>query len=72
MKAILVLELADDVNLNEIEIRYLILNKYGMVIKADADGCPIKPMPSKKQIEERWHSEDYSIGWNDCIEEIEK
>ena len=50
-KAILVFELADDVNINEIEIRYLILNKYGMVIKADADGCPIKLMPEKKEVE---------------------
>ena len=64
MKAILVLELADDVNLNEIEIRYLILNKYGMVIKADADGCPIKPMPKMLNA---W---DYQQGWNDCIKEI--
>ena len=32
--------------------------------------CPLKPLPSKKQIEHRWFSKDYSIGWNDCLSQI--
>lgn len=34
--------------------------------------CPLKPMPHSKQIENRWFSGDYSKGWNDCLEELEK
>ena len=36
------------------------------------EGCPLKPMPHSKQMENRWFSDDYSKGWNDCLEEIEK
>lgn len=32
--------------------------------------CPLKPMPHSKQMENRWFSDEYSKGWNDCIEEI--
>ena len=34
------------------------------------DDCPLRPLPPKKQIEHRWFSEDYSIGWNDCLSQI--
>ena len=70
MKAILVIELDDDVNLEEVEIRYAIQDMYGMPVKAEVDGCPLKPMPHSKQMENRWFSDDYSKGWNDCLEEI--
>lgn len=35
--------------------------------------CPLKPLPQKME-EDTIESmmDDYSIGWNDCIEEIEK
>ena len=33
--------------------------------------CPLKPMPHSKQMENRWFSDDYSKGWNECLEEIE-
>ena len=33
--------------------------------------CPLRPLPTKKQEEKRWYSEDYSIGWNDCLDAIE-
>ena len=32
--------------------------------------CPLRPLPHSKQIENRWFSYDYSIGWNDCLDEI--
>lgn len=33
--------------------------------------CPLKPLPHSKQMENRWFSDDYSKGWNDCLAEIE-
>ena len=43
--------------------------------KAKADSgrpswCPIKPLPHSKQMENRWFSDDYSKGWNACLDEI--
>jgi len=34
--------------------------------------CPLKPLPHSKQMENRWFSDDYSKGWNDCLKELEK
>lgn len=73
MKAILVIELDDDVNLEEVEIRYAIQDMYGMPVKAEVDGCPLKPLPQKQEHREGLCS-DYILGfedgWNDCLEEI--
>lgn len=44
MKAVLVIELEDDVNLNDIEIRYVIQDKYGIPVKEEVDGRPLKPL----------------------------
>ena len=32
--------------------------------------CPLKPLPHSKQMENRWFSDDYSKGWNACLDEI--
>ena len=32
--------------------------------------CPLKKLPDSKQMENRWFSDDYSKGWNDCLYEI--
>ena len=32
--------------------------------------CPLRPLPHSKQMENRWFSDDYSKGWNDCLAEI--
>lgn len=37
-----------------------------------AQWCPLKLLPHSKQMENRWFSDDYSKGWNDCLEEIQK
>lgn len=66
MKAILVIELEDDVNLNDIEIRYVIQDKYGMPIKAEVDGCPLRPLPEKYDIGKMREQK----GWNACLDEI--
>lgn len=34
--------------------------------------CPLKEMPKKMAVEDRWHSEEFARGWTACIEEIEK
>ncbi len=50
MRTILVIELEDDVNLNDVKIRYAIQDKYGMPIKAEVNGCPLKPLPQKLEV----------------------
>ena len=32
--------------------------------------CPLKNLPEKMAVENRWFSEDYSRGWNACIDRI--
>ena len=34
--------------------------------------CPLKPMPKKIPFDEAFKMEDYTDGWNACLEEIEK
>ena len=64
MKAILVIELDDDVNLEEVEIRYAIQDMYGIPAKAEVDGCPLKPLPNAINERGKWISEEYQKGWN--------
>lgn len=86
MKAILVIDLEDDVNLNDVEIRYAIQNMYGMPVKAEVNGCPLKPMPTKittatlseleqertELLTEMASLKAYADGWNACLEELAK
>ena len=39
-------------------------------VNTRAKWCPLKPLPHSKQMENRWFSDDYSKGWNDCLKEI--
>lgn len=34
--------------------------------------CELKPIPDKRDVDEESHEAYYSMGWNDCIEEILK
>ena len=76
MKAILVIDMpksCEDCPCTDYMDCYVTQKKLEINWKArKAFWCPLKPMPSKKQIEERWFSEDYSMGWNACIGELEK
>lgn len=36
------------------------------------DWCPLRDLPEKMPEENRWFSEDYEKGRNDCIDEILK
>lgn len=78
MKAVLVIDLDDDVNLDEVEIRYAIQDEYGMPVKAEVDGCHLKPLPPKLDAND-WHRmfsglfserEAKGHGWNACLKEI--
>lgn len=74
MKAILVIDLNDDVNLEDVEISYVIQDKYGMPVKAEVDGCPLKPMPQPREMTNAdssnpWIDEN-AIGFNECLAEI--
>ena len=56
----------------ECDAKLFLKGKIGVVeLNKKPHWCPLKPMPSEKLIENRWYSEDYSFGWNDCISEIE-
>ena len=81
MKAILAIELKDDVNLNDIEIRYVIQDKYGTPIKAEVDGCPLRPLPERKHPDgeatihtgvsyEQGYIDGHEHGWDACLYEI--
>ena len=76
MKAILILDMPDipkncmSCPLIEYHHEYSIVCRHIQTGDTRPSWCQLKPMPSKKQIENRWYSEDYSIGWNACIDEI--
>ena len=73
MKAILVIDLGDNVNLDEVEICYVIQDKYGMPVKVEVDGCPLKPMPSPMPKDNSNEVNlGFELGWNACLEDIEK
>lgn len=74
MKAILVIEIDNTVNLDDVEIRYAIQDMYGLPVKAEVEGCKLKPMP-KKIIETEsdktyWECPEFYDGYNVCIDEI--
>ena len=79
MKAILVIEVDDNVDLGSVYIAYDLCSKNsdGWSDVIDFGTCPLKPMPEPKPIKQEIMGEDYYIGfygqgWNACIEEIEK
>lgn len=63
MKALIVIDLPED---------HLIKASNDLYDRLKGYKCELKPMPHFKQMENRWFSDDYSKGWNACIEEIEK
>lgn len=71
MKAVLVVELDDDINLDDVEIRYAIQNMYGMPIKAEVDGARLRPLPKKKAVAmTMYENHEYKQGFNACLDEI--
>ena len=81
MKAILVIDLEDDTNLNNVFVRYVVQDIYGQPIKAEVGGSKLKPMPEKLKhwqyadLYKRWNISDKQInaevfGYNKCIDEI--
>jgi len=77
MIAILLINMPNGEKPEDYEFRYALLgHKQGEfpIYKTTLEvrGGKIKPMPHSKQMENRWFSDDYSKGWNDCLEELEK
>ena len=67
MKTVLVVELEDDVNLDDVEIRYAVQDKYGLPEKAEVDGVKLRPLPEQML----WgHTSDFIEGYNACLDEI--
>lgn len=79
MRFVLVIDLAEDVaeDYKDFTVDYDLRGtpiddeKVNESIKYVED-AEVKALPHSKQIENRWFSYDYSIGWNDCLEELEK
>ena len=67
MKAILVIDIPEDYTGSVISV-----NLYGRNNKVIHENYinKLRPLPHSKQIENRWFSDDYSKGWNDCLDEI--
>ena len=75
MKAILVIDVPNDMNVEETKALNVTLFN-GLFVKELKIDCPLKPMPQKRELEESGNSliddckEYYTDGWNDCIDEI--
>ncbi len=77
MKYVLVIDIADDVaeDYKDFTVDYDLRGtpiddeKVNESIKYVED-AKVKALPHSKQIENRWFSEDYSRGWNDCLDDI--
>lgn len=72
MKAILVVDIPDDLKYEELycngEIRYTSEFNTGSVFLQEIYRGLLKPMPEKELI---WNdNDDYQMGWNACIDEI--
>jgi len=79
MKAVLVIDIpneyADRYNVNEMYVWSMVVQDkqgYQMFDLTTDKPNHLKPLPHSKQMENRWFSDDYSKGWNDCLEEIKK
>jgi len=73
MKAILVIEMPDDVDINKVRIGgdgNIYFMRDGEKASIVGNIRNIKPLPHFKQMENRWFSDDYSKGWNACLDEI--
>lgn len=82
MKAVLVIDLDDDVNLDEWSAVKVIVDRIKVPYEEMLKGItfdesktfkfvPLKPMPQKTSTRNNpLFSADYSKGWNDCIKEI--
>ena len=46
------------------------IDEYVDPSKTKPNWCSLKTLPHSKQMENRWFTDDYSKGWNDCLEEI--
>ena len=83
MKAVLVIDMPDGVSLDEWYAVTVVVDRLIATEEELKQGIPfdeskvfkfvpLRPLPHSKQIESRWFSDDYSKGWNDCLEEIKK
>lgn len=70
MKAILVIDIPDDVELSNAYAQ--VITYFGCKSIKDFPGSnyKIKPMPKKKKFSNEWAHEHFFYGWNACIDEI--
>lgn len=72
MKAVLVIDLPDDINVDDVGISYIVQQWSGLPVKAQVEHIPLKPLPKKAEIVKgvNGFQEIYNDGWNACLEEI--
>ena len=64
MKAILVVDMPNDMNVEETKALNVTLFN-GLFVKELKIDCPLKPMPNEREEKER--VDFYDMGWNDCV-----
>lgn len=74
MKAYLVIDLPDDINVDDVGITYIVQQWSGLLVEAQVEHVPLKQMPSKKEVDFSkvmdYADGYYAEGWNACLEEI--
>ena len=46
------------------------IDEYVDASKTKSDWCPLKPLPQKMAVENRWFSKEHAEGRNACIDEL--
>lgn len=74
MNAVLIVELDDDVNLEDVEINYIVQDKYGNPIKAEVDGVKLRPLPKYMHmgLDNELEEIIFQMGFNTCLNEIKE
>ena len=75
MKALLVIDdLPNDISIKDIGITYIIQQRNGLLVKAQVEGVPLKPMPERKYAIQGMRGYQGTVreckGYNACIDEI--
>lgn len=68
MKAILVIDLPDDMRIKDIQVMNVTLYN-GLYIREVTMNSHLKPLPELKN--DRYGRDKYAMGWNDCLKEME-
>lgn len=73
MKAVLVIDLPDDINVDDVGITYIVQQWNGLLVKAQVEHVPLKPLPEPMpEVAMTIQDISYAMGWNECLEMIDE